>query len=112
VARRRDRARGAYRSYRGQAAQKSGVNAARAEWLRLLQVAPNSIEHLELERVAGNPFADGKFFDLIDNLFVMGCQTVINATLQENFRQADIVRVYFRFLLEGNIGRFFIGAFA
>jgi len=35
VARRRDRARGAYREYRGQAAQKSGLNAARAEWRKL-----------------------------------------------------------------------------
>ena len=33
--RRRDRARGAYRSYRGQAAQKSGLNSARGEWGKL-----------------------------------------------------------------------------
>ena len=33
--RRRDRARGAYRSYRGQAAEKSGLNSARGEWGKL-----------------------------------------------------------------------------
>jgi ABC-type branched-subunit amino acid transport system permease subunit len=33
--RRRDRARGAYRSYRGQAAEKSGLNRGRDEWGKL-----------------------------------------------------------------------------
>ena len=35
MARRRDRARGAYRSYRSQAAQRSGANTLRGEWRKL-----------------------------------------------------------------------------
>ena len=35
MARRRDRARGAYRSYRAQAAERSGVNTLRGEWRKL-----------------------------------------------------------------------------
>ena len=35
MARRRDRARGAYRSYRAQAAQRSGMNTLRGEWRKL-----------------------------------------------------------------------------
>ena len=35
MARRRDRARGAYHSYRSQAAQRSGLNTLGAEWRKL-----------------------------------------------------------------------------
>src|SRR5580693_6511583 len=78
----------------------------------LLQIAADAVKHLELKGVSRNSLFGSERFGLINDVFVMGSQAVINLALHQNLHQLNVVGVDFRLRLKGDFWRFFVGAFA
>jgi len=78
----------------------------------LLQIAANAIQHLEFKPVARNVLACGESLRLANDVFIVRGQPMIDAALQQDLHQLDIISVDFRLFLEGNFGRFLVGTLA
>src|SRR5205085_7271753 len=70
-----------------------------------LQVATDTVQHLKFKCIARDLFLNGKSFGLIDDVFVVCGQAVINAALQQNLEQLHIISIYLGFSLERDFFR-------
>src|SRR5438270_320543 len=59
----------------------------------LLQVAANSVQHLKFKRISAYLFGVGERLSLPYDFLVVGCQTVIDATLQQSFHEPNVVTI-------------------
>src|SRR6185437_9724149 len=106
----------------GEAAHEVGVPLG-AEWgvdaevvafcyERALEVAADSVQHLELEAAFGDGFFLNEAFGGGDHGWVVGGDAVIDSAGEQSLGEADVVGVYVGLLWEGHGGRLFVGSFA
>src|SRR6185369_2919290 len=75
-----------------------------------LEVATDSVEHLEFEGAFGNSFLEGPGFDLFDDALIVGSETVEYSALDDEFCDLDVVGVNVFFVLEGDGGWLTVGS--
>src|SRR6185369_8632689 len=78
----------------------------------LLQIPANTVEHLEFERGGRNVLLASPILNFLDDLLVVGRESVEGSALQEILRHAYIIAIDFRFWLKGDLRRFLVGALA
>jgi len=78
----------------------------------LLQIAANAVKHLKLESIAGNVFADGEGFGLVNDGFVVGRQAMEDSAFHQGFHEFDVVGVHFGLLLVGDVCGLFVSSLA